>query len=73
MTQIKRFEIIDYRSFFGLQLRCLYLVKRLYKTRKVDFRSRLTMSSGLAFGLASPASCISSKAKETLVTFSEND
>ena len=59
--------------FFGLQLRCLYLVKRLYKTRRVDFRSRLTMSSGLALGLARPASCISSKAKVTLATFSEND
>ena len=31
------------------------------------------MSSGLALGFGSPASCISSKAKDTLTTFSSND
>ncbi len=37
---------------------------------RVDFRSRLTMSSGLALGCGSPPSIISSKARLTLATFS---
>ena len=55
------------------QLRCLYLVNKLYSTRRVDFRSRFTMSSGLAFGFGNPASCMSSKANATLTTFSSKD
>lgn len=48
---------------------CLYLVKRLYNTRSVDFRSQFTISSGLGFGLSRPPSCISSKENDTLCTF----
>lgn len=44
----------------------LYFVNRLYRTRSVDLRSRLTTSSGRALGFASPPSSMSSKARATL-------
>lgn len=52
-----------------IQAKFLYLVKRLYRTRNVDFKSMLTMSSGRAFGFGKPTSCISSNEKATLWTW----
>jgi hypothetical protein len=46
------------------------LKKVFISNLRVDFRSRLTMSSGLALGCGSPPSIISSKARLTLATFS---
>lgn len=46
----------------------LYLVNRLYRTLRVDLRSRFTTSSGRALGFLSPPSSISSKANDTLCT-----
>jgi hypothetical protein len=48
----------------------IYRKKVFIFNLRVDFRSRLTMSSGLALGCGSPPSIISSKARLTLATFS---
>ena len=42
----------------------------MYKTLNVDFRSLLTMSSGLVLSLTMPASCIKLNANVTFEIFS---
>lgn len=68
MTLSKLRHFVKNIQMFTLQTTLRYLVKRLYKTRSVDFKSILTMSSGLAFGFGKPTSCIRSKENATLWT-----